>query len=107
MSVVGGQKTLVDLIFVFKTKFWRLHVFEVSLRGERKSPLRQSLLVLRHPSVGVDEDELAAIETEGEGGFVTRNALVGEDLEDLFECGLRNAVLLDAQVAFLLLQPAE
>lgn len=44
---------------------------------------------------------------ESEGSLVAGNALIGKALEDLLEGRLGDAVLLDAQVALLLLKLPE
>ena len=57
--------------------------------------------------VRVHQHDTLAIFHESEGSLVARYALVGKVLEDLLECRLHDAVLLDTQAALLTLELTE
>ncbi len=57
--------------------------------------------------VWVDELQMFALLYVSECSFVAGNALIGKALEDLLKSSLGDAVLLNAQVALLLLELAE
>ena len=64
-------------------------------------------MILSHLAIRVHQHYPLAVRSERERRLVTRNALIRKRLEYLLQSGLRHTVLLDAQIAPLLLKLAE
>ena len=64
-------------------------------------------MVLSHLAIRVHKHDPLTVRSERERRLITRNALIRKRLEDLLQSGLRHTVLLDAQIAPLLLELAE
>ena len=79
----------------------------VPVRHKRQTSLRDFLLLFGHSSVGVHQHDGVALSAESERSLVTCDGLVREVLENLFQSGLRDAVLLNAKASLLVLESAE
>ena len=111
IAVISALKELFTAIL--RDLLWLVLVVDqgsfltIIVIGEGQTSLRESLLLLGHPMVGIHESDTLSIRNEGESCLIAGDALIGEVLEDLLESRLLYTILLDAQVFPLKLKLAE